>query len=267
MIRTFLEKYLIFFVLVSILFHFVVLNIRIPKPPQAPLISKSKTFTLRKITPKTLAKLKTAGVKNGHKDFSLAPGRSSLSIASLRPQLSKRPILKQDKLSSSKIGTFKKTGNLSFTQNKSMLEIKNWPVAANIPKAFGNTNVNIGFDTPQGVSFDQLNSIEKRFYSFNKRSFETYISSLIKSLQILIREKPYLNYKRFSGNYTLIGKLSFNREGETISTRFLKMTGEEDIQQLFENTLMEIRSIPNPPKELISKNGTFSIYYKLRVGP
>ncbi len=127
------------------------------------------------------------------------------------------------------------------------------------------SSLNIGFEPPEGVSETELNSTEKIYYGFSKRNYEIYISSLISSFNKLMREKPYLDLSKISETQNLTGRIVFNQEGRAVDTQFFLQSKNEHIQQLFENTLMDIRYIPNPPKGLLNRDGTFAIHYKLQV--
>jgi hypothetical protein len=137
------------------------------------------------------------------------------------------------------------------------------------PKMIGpgmpSSSLNIGFEPPEGVSETELNSTEKIYYSFSKRTYEIYINSLITSFNKLMREKPDLDLT-IPDLHNLTGRILFNQEGKAVDTQFFIQSKNENLQELFENTLMDMRNIPNPPKGLLNPDGTFAVHYRLQVG-
>lgn len=253
-------KKLLFPFILATIFHVALFNLEIPKKVQGNSLSKSDPITLTTIDPNILRRLRTVGVKNGSKDFSGPLRVKNLNVASLRPKkikpVEKGPTLRGESVS------IPDSNPLTIVEGGSA----DSAISPQILKAFKSTNLNVAFEPPEGVDKDKLNSVEKKFYGFSRRTYDLYVSSLIRSLNNIIRERPHLNFMEIEGSYNLVGKIAFNRQGDAVSTRFLKVANHDDVQQLFENTLMDIRVIPNPPKELLKKDGTFSIYYKLRVG-
>jgi len=255
-------KGLIFPFILATALHVVFINIKFPSFKTQVPKRQQKIVSISRADPALLKRLRTVGVKNGSKDFSVPVKNKNFDMASLRPTKLKNIKKKQ------KGPTLK---GLSTTSAPNLLTVVGAgslgsALSPQIRRAFKSSDLNVAFEPPEGVEKDQLNSAEKKFYGFSKRTYDLYVSSLIRSLNNMLRERPYLNFMELEGTYNLVGKIAFNTEGDAISTRFIQVADQDDIQQLFENTLMDIRMIPNPPKELIKKDGTFSIYYKLRVG-
>jgi len=252
-------KKLLFPLIIATTLHVALINFKFPKFLDEAPSKQKKLITLTPVDANLLKRLRTVGIKNGSKDFSAPLKKGPLDMTSLRPQKINKVKQKQKGPSLRGISTLSSPVTVVGST-------ADFAISPQILKAFKSTNLNVAFEPPEGVDKDKLNSVEKKFYGFSRRTYDLYVSSLIKSLNNTLKEKPYLNFMELEGSYNLVGKIAFNQEGDAISTRFIQVAGQEDIQQLFENTLMDIRIIPNPPKELLKKDGTFSIYYKLRVG-
>ena len=73
------------------------------------------------------------------------------------------------------------------------------------------------------------------------------------------------------GNGNLLGRLKFfhvivfDKEGNIVSIQIMRWSQSDEVQDLFEQTLKEIRSLPNPPKALLENNEEFNIYYNLKI--
>jgi len=255
-------KNLLFPLIIATTLHIVLINLKFPKIELGPPQSENEVVSLTTLDPGLLKRLRTIGVKNGSKDFSVPMKGKNLDVASLRPRKIKEVKRKQTGPALRGASTARDADLLTVVGSGSA----DFAISPEIQKAFKATNLNVAFEPPEGVEKDKLNSVEKKFYGFSRRTYELYVSSLIRSLNNIIRQRPHLNFMEIEGTYNLVGKIAFNQEGDAVSTQFLQVANHDDVQQLFENTLMDIRVIPNPPKELLKKDGTFSIYYKLRVG-
>jgi hypothetical protein len=121
------------------------------------------------------------------------------------------------------------------------------------------------FVPPQGIPEDELNSIEKIFYSFQKRTYHSYITSLISTYYKMLTEKPYIEKNLFTKNERLSGRISIDIDGNITRVKFIQTSQSSDIQQLFENTLLGIRNLPNPPKELLQGGDELNIYFQLII--
>ncbi|MBT6326594.1 MAG: hypothetical protein HOJ35_11540 [Bdellovibrionales bacterium] len=131
-------------------------------------------------------------------------------------------------------------------------------------KMISNTNFNIGITPIDETKLDKLNSVDKKFFSFQKRVFKKYIQNFLKSYQNKKILHPQLKDEILRDQFKLFGKLTYDHNGHIVSLKILNKVDKENIQSLFEETLKEINFIPNPPKELLNKKQQFSIYYQLR---
>jgi len=131
-------------------------------------------------------------------------------------------------------------------------------------QTLNHADFNLAFSPPEGVPKDELNSFEKMFFSFQKRTYLSYLSSFIKTYNQLLISKPNLQKELTGNTHRLTGRIIFDNQGNIISIKITKWSQSDEIQQLFEDTLKEIRSVPNPPKAIV-QNGQFYIYYQLNI--
>lgn len=124
---------------------------------------------------------------------------------------------------------------------------------------------NINFTPPEGVSEDELNSTEKIFYAFQKRTFLSYVNSFLKAYNEIAITRPNFKKTFMSEKHTMVGKVTFDKEGNVISVKILQWSLNDDMEKLFEMTLEYIKSLPNPPKAYLGTDGQFSMYYQLKI--
>lgn len=120
-------------------------------------------------------------------------------------------------------------------------------------------------ELPKGVAEDELNSIEKQYFSFQKRMYLQYVNSFISTYNQLKKERPLVKNSLKSGRHSLTARVRFDVEGNIIDIQILKSSLDDDIHQLFEDTLTNIKKVPNPPDDFINTNNEFVIYYALQV--
>ena len=127
------------------------------------------------------------------------------------------------------------------------------------------SDMQVHFEPPKGISQDELNSVEKMFYSFQKRTFEGYFNSFITTYNRVIQLRPQLRQTLNSEVHHLTGRVTFDNSGNIIAIKILRWSQDDNLQKLFEETLKEIKSLPNPPKAIIGKDKQFNIYYQLKI--
>ncbi|MBI2518769.1 MAG: hypothetical protein HYV97_00045 [Bdellovibrio sp.] len=127
------------------------------------------------------------------------------------------------------------------------------------------SSFNFKMSPPHGVPLDQLNSSEKIFYTFNRRTFETYINAFLSTYRQISTNHPQIDPKLAQDVHRLVGKLTFDRNGNIISIKMIKWANDDLVQKLFLDTLTNINAIPNPPKALLDNRGEFYIYFQLNI--
>jgi hypothetical protein len=132
-------------------------------------------------------------------------------------------------------------------------------------RAIKNTGFDVVFEPPEGVSEDELNAMEKVFYSFQRRTFESYMHAFLDAYRKVVLSRPGLNKDLPRDKQTLTGKITFDKNGDVVATKIIRWSSDDDIQKLFDETLLNIRTLPNPPRALLEKREEFSIYYQLYI--
>ena len=195
--------------IVSIVFHIGLLNILFFLQinfPDAPDSSNKKTFVINKIDRQKVKKLKTVGVKNGSKEFNqeiTLPDtpmakqplkKKNLSLKSLALKQPSTRAVKKVLNNRQRSKSENQTGKISVTKaapsstvnkmekavDKQIIKdsvLSKIAVSPDAVKVLNKTDFNIHFVPPEGVSEDELNSAEKIYYSFQKRTFKSYVSS------------------------------------------------------------------------------------------
>ena len=252
----------------AMVFH-IVLFLIFPKPQQISQVANDnrRPVEISTLSPSEFKTFKTVGIKGGRKEFSIPMENKILGS----PSSSKNSGVSKSQSSGTKKPLDSQNFSISNDISKPRLQYPSQKVTKDLFPSLAQTGMpestlNIGFEPPEGVSETELNSTEKIYYGFSKRTYEIYITSLISSFNRISRAKPYLDFLKIPGSHSLTGRIVFNQEGRAVDTQFFQLSKNEYIQQLFENTLMDIRSIPNPPKGLLNRDGTFAVHYRLQVG-
>jgi len=261
-----------------------------------------KLFTVESFRKLPSKKLRTVGVKNGRKDTFSSPTKiekgsgAKRTVKATKPSQIKRPKNFPKNINMSQLGATTKTGtkflpkettkSLATESNKSFLYSSRPPVKQRLRKqqkqlqgdvlkklsynssaatAIAGKGFNLQFDPPEGIPEDELNSVEKIFYSFQKRTYETYLNSFIKTYYDILRSRPILKKHLNNDRHRLNGRVTFDRNGDITAVKILQSTRSDEVHALFEKTLDQMRKVPNPPKDLLQKDGTFTIYYSLYI--
>lgn len=125
------------------------------------------------------------------------------------------------------------------------------------------SNFEIRYERPEGVSEDELNSDEKAFYSFYKRSYSSYVSKLYSTYEQIAISRPRIN-KDFENKHLLVARVDYDENGNIVTVKILKSSESDDIHYFFEETLKKL-TLPNPPKIFLKMKKEFSIYYQVQI--
>lgn len=253
------------------------------------------------IKPSEMQKIKRVGIKNGSiKDYMQpdmlkipkaappSPG-APLTFGQLAPSLpgpvmtkkAEAPLKKQ---SSSPAETSElsirpiedNTGNIYFNPKKEkhisrdrdqdnlkQEAFNNITTSSSNPVAQKMSNFEIRYERPEGVSEDELNSDEKAYYSFFKRSYASYLSKLYATYNKVAVERPGIE-KAFANKHVLLGRIDYDEKGNIILVKILKSSESDDIHYFFEETLKQL-TLPNPPKSFVKSKKQFSTYYQIQI--
>ncbi len=265
--------------------------------------SPIKIDRIQLIRPDEIPMMKRVGIKNGAKDKyfrpdhlkipKLAPLKTpGLSLSNLTPDLpapkmTKKPEGKaQDKSAKNSaivdtivrpnLVTDEERGHFYFNPKKEKKIVQNHDQDSLKQEAYKNittsksnpvadkiSNFEIRYERPEGVSEDELNSDEKAYYSFFKRSYANYLSKLYATYDKVSVERPGLE-KAFEGKHLLIGKIDYDEKGNIVAIKILKSSESDDIHYFFEETLKQL-NLPNPPKSFVKNKKAFSTYYQIQI--
>ena len=240
--------------LLSLLFHLPLITLT-PSPEKT---LSPPPLEVERITPEQLKRYRNVGVKKGSQRFSVPiPLPSPPSLQSLRPQAPPSSPAPPSLAGTTATRPIKPTPRRPFKiagarpSDRSFLR---------------QTDLNIQFDPPEGVSEDELNDAEKTFWSFKKRVYQTYASSVLSTYNRLLLSRPQLKKRlKNARKQVMAGKMVFDREGNTVKIKILRAAPEEEFQTLFEESLRNIPKIPNPPQGLLSSEGELTLYYELII--
>ena len=283
-----MNKSFILPIVISIILHSISFNIgdsvfQIFMKYKGPKVrNNSIPIEIQKISKRELQdirKLRTIGVKNGKKEFSIPIVKKKVKNNFKKLSLDKYKYIeakssknkkpqKSNPLKSKELnGSFYKYSGFRPKKRSIDNQFKNLKNNSFTPEdslLLKHSNIDIIFEPPEGISEDELNSFEKIYYSFQKRSFEKYVSSYIKSFNEILLKKPYAKQLILGDRHKLTGKVTFDKDGNIISVKILKWSNNDDVQKLFEKTLTGINKLSNPPKNITQK-GKFSLYYSLTI--
>jgi hypothetical protein len=219
---------------------FTTIHPQVRKPVEVSLMDSSE-----------LKRWKTVGITGGVKHFSMP----------LKPQsaTAKKKIIARKKISEG-------LSLSSIAHASTSSAISRGPDPRDeLRSRFDSVNVNafnIRFEPPEGVNENELNHTEQIFYGFYKRVYESYLSSFVRAWQHFLLTSPIRAQWRNSPQ-TLIGQVQYDNQGNINRVKFLKGSDDSHYQELFEETLRGINALPNPPQQLVKKDGLFTVYYQL----
>lgn len=125
------------------------------------------------------------------------------------------------------------------------------------------SNFEIRYERPEGVSEDELNSDEKAYYSFFKRSYASYLSKLYATYDKVVVERPGIE-SDFANKHVLLGRIDYDEKGNIILVKILKSSESDNVHYFFEETLKQL-NLPNPPKSFVKSKKKFSTYYQIQI--
>lgn len=120
-------------------------------------------------------------------------------------------------------------------------------------------------EIPNGIPEDELNSIEKMYFSFQKRMYLQYVNTFIKTYNEISKARPLIKNILREGRHRLTARVVFDIEGNIMKIKILRSSNDDDIHDLFEKTLMNVQKVPNPPDDFINSENQFVIFYQLNI--
>lgn len=122
----------------------------------------------------------------------------------------------------------------------------------------------VSIEVPEGLEPDELNAVDLKFFSFQKRIAINYINSIIKNLNKF--QKKYPRYQvPVNDPFIMRARVTYDSQGNVMQIKMMRWTQISELQNLFEDIVKNIDQAHNPPKELWEKDGEFSMYYTLEI--
>lgn len=254
-------------------------------------INLPKKIEITPMNANLMKKYRSLGIKNGSKNFSLpivkkmpkkstsTPTKSNTLDFSKLKFDEKNTKVKPTKQQEATTVTQSLAKDLSIGNNTAFVkqvrrersvnkmlkrEMLQSSVSAYDQSIVKNTDLNMHFEPPEGVAEGELNSIEKRHYSFRKRAYENYVNGLLSTYHKLLRTKPHIANVLTNNTDFVTGKVVFDTNGSIISIKIIKWAKSDDFQEIFLTTLKTL-SLANPPEELVGSDDQFIFYYSLQV--
>lgn len=113
----------------------------------------------------------------------------------------------------------------------------------------------VQIEVPNGVPLDQLNTVERKFYSFKNRVFKAYVYSLLN--QAYTQQTPAYPFPFVKTTTRLYARVTFDSRGNIQRIQTIETGNNPKLQKVFLDALKDIRAIPNPPKEIINEDNEF----------
>ena len=125
------------------------------------------------------------------------------------------------------------------------------------------SGLEVRMERPEGVSEDELNDVEKMYYSFNVRMYKNFYTTIVTNFDKIKIQRPGLE-KAMADSHELLGRVEYDENGEIQSIKILKSSVNDDIHFFFEESLKQLK-LPNPPKSKLGKDKTFNIFYLITI--
>ncbi len=122
---------------------------------------------------------------------------------------------------------------------------------------------------PPGVRLGNvtaLNTDQHRFYSFNQRLLQRFIplwgDRVRTALYQWIREN---NAPAVSKSWVTNVEVIMNEKGEVLEVQPFRLSDLWSIDEAAINSFKDVKNVPNPPKEMIDKNGYIHLQFQTEV--
>lgn len=222
----------------------------------------------KKATQKTIVQKPVAKVKPKAKEK-----RPPLDLAALAPQLAE---VKAESQPAPTPRTRKQTDFGYMNRNQTRIQeqesltkrqiLDEYASTPDIAKVLASKGFNMEFGLPEGLDEDDLNSKELIYFAFLRRNFLKYLTTFLTTHNKLVISRPSLIYALKTGPHLLTARAVYDDQGNMVSFKILKSSLNNDIHNLFEETVKGMRTIPNPPRDFVKgRDKEFSVYYQLQI--
>lgn len=125
--------------------------------------------------------------------------------------------------------------------------------------------VALNFEVPKGKNLDELNESELKLYGFLRRGAMKYVASLSSEIKEFEMKNPHLHFPLTDTKQVLTGRLVYDGHGNLKQIKMVRWTNIDKLQTFFERVLGRLDTLQNPPKELWSENGEFTVFVTLQI--
>lgn len=205
-----------------------------PTSPSSPPTA-TQVLEVEAISPQQLRQLRSLGLRRGQKKASLPLSGHQLAFTPQAPA-----VMQQDQVAA------------TLAQSEAWPQFP-WP-----------DQVNLGaeFMPPQGLPFDELNSLERKFYAFKRRINQYYVATFMQTYQNFLLKRPTFNaYLETLAAQQLTGRLTYDEQGNLMAIKIQRWSDDDDLQNLFEQVLARLTTIQNIPQEFLNHEQQLVIYY------
>ncbi len=127
-----------------------------------------------------------------------------------------------------------------------------------------NFNISLSFEAPKGVEFTDLNKLEQIYYGFKTRVQRSYASSIISTQINYLARNPHVRFQNIQPE-VIRAVVRFDLEGNIQHIKAINWSKNSDIQNVFQESLQNLRSIPNLPKAFIKDKEHFDLVFALAI--
>tara|TARA_Y100000296_G_C5172072_1_gene257852 strand:- start:4 stop:888 length:885 start_codon:yes stop_codon:yes gene_type:complete len=153
---------------------------------------------------------------------------------------------------------------LNYQQMRIVQDIRQ--AKSNENPLLNHTDSQLEFIPPEGIKIEELNELEKVFYSFFRRTSIQYITGSDKAIREALQDKPHLLQTLKSHKPTrLRAKIRYDREGNAEVVKILESSYDDEVAKIFEKILESMVKIPNIASQLQDKNGRMTMHYYFNI--
>lgn len=132
-------------------------------------------------------------------------------------------------------------------------------------QTFAGDKISLKYEVPDGKKLDELNEAELRLYGFLKRGAKNYATSIAAELHEFNLKYPHLQFPMTDTKQLMTGRLTYDEKGNLKQIKMVRWTNIDRLQGFFEEVLKRMEVMQNPPKELWSQNGEFTVFVTLQI--
>ena len=126
------------------------------------------------------------------------------------------------------------------------------------------SSVGIKMILPDGVSMDELNKEEYRFFIFQQRTLQEYIHSVLNTYRDHRVQNPHRPLIQEGRSEKLLARVTFDKSGNIVRIQIVESSPREHVEKYWFNVLNDMK-LPNPPKMILTEDETFSFFFRLNI--